>query len=71
MLLQGIFPTPESNPSLLRCRQILYRLNYEGRQFSKNKLISVSADVENLEFLYTVGGNVNVAALWKTVWSFF
>ena len=29
-LLQGIFPTQESNPGLLHCRQILYRLNYEG-----------------------------------------
>ena len=29
-LLQGIFPTQESNPGLLHCRQILYQLNYEG-----------------------------------------
>ena len=29
-LLQGIFPTQESNPGLLHCRQILYRLSYEG-----------------------------------------
>ena len=29
-LLQGIFPTQESNPGLLHCRQILYRLDYEG-----------------------------------------
>ena len=29
-LLQGIFLTQESNPGLLHCRQILYRLNYEG-----------------------------------------
>ena len=28
-LLQGIFPTQESNPGLLHCRQILYRLNYQ------------------------------------------
>ena len=27
-LLQGIFPTQESNPGLLHCRQILYRLSY-------------------------------------------
>ena len=29
-LLQGIFPTQGSNPSLLHCRQILYQLSYEG-----------------------------------------
>ena len=29
-LLQGIFPTQESNPSLLHCRRILYQLNYQG-----------------------------------------
>ena len=29
-LLQGIFPTQESNPGLLHCRQILYRLSYKG-----------------------------------------
>ena len=27
-LLQGIFPTQGSNPGLLHCRQILYRLTY-------------------------------------------
>ena len=30
-LLQGIFPTQGSNPGLLHCRQILYRLSYKGR----------------------------------------
>ena len=29
-LLQVIFPTQESNPSLLHCRQILYQLSCEG-----------------------------------------
>ena len=29
-LIQGIFPTQESNPGLLHCRQILYWLSYEG-----------------------------------------
>ena len=28
-LLQGIFPTQESNWGLLHCRQILYQLSYE------------------------------------------
>ena len=29
-LLQGIFPTPGSNPGLPHCRQILYYLNHTG-----------------------------------------
>ena len=28
----GIFPTQGLNPGLLHCRQILYRLSYEGSQ---------------------------------------
>ena len=30
LLLQGIFPTQGSNPSLLHCRQILYLLSHQG-----------------------------------------
>ena len=30
-LLQGIFPTQESNPGLPHCRQILYHLSHQGR----------------------------------------
>ena len=33
-LLQGIFLTHESNPHLLRCRQILYCLSYQGSLIS-------------------------------------
>ena len=29
-LLQGIFPTQESNPGFLHCRQILYQLSFKG-----------------------------------------
>ena len=29
-LLQGIFPTQESNPGLLHCRQTLYCLSHQG-----------------------------------------
>ena len=32
-LLQGIFPTQESNLHLLLCRQILYRLSYEENSY--------------------------------------
>ena len=31
-LLQGIFPTQGSNPGLLHCRRILYRLSHQGSQ---------------------------------------
>ena len=30
-LLQGIFPTQDSNPGLPHCRQILYQLSHKGR----------------------------------------
>ena len=30
-LLQGIFPTQGSNPSLLHCRRILYQLSHKGK----------------------------------------
>ena len=33
-LLQGIFLTPESNPGLLHCGQILYLLSHQGRPIS-------------------------------------
>ena len=29
-LLQGIFPTQESNSGFLHCRQILYQVSYQG-----------------------------------------
>ena len=32
-LLQGIFPTQESNPGHLHCRQILYRVSYKGSPY--------------------------------------
>ena len=38
-LLQWIFPTQESNQSLLHCRRILYQLSYQGspKQLHSNK----------------------------------
>ena len=35
-LLQGIFPTQESNPGLLHCREILYWLSYKGNRLLKS-----------------------------------
>ena len=37
-LLQEIFPTQESNPGLLHCRQMLYRLSYQGSPMNKKKV---------------------------------
>ena len=34
-LLQGIFPTQGSNPGLLHCRLILYRLSYKGSPWGR------------------------------------
>ena len=36
-LLQGIFPTQGSNPSLLHCRQIIYHLSHQGSPQRKNE----------------------------------
>ena len=36
-LLQGIFPTQESNPGLLHCRRILYQLNHREAHTSIKK----------------------------------
>ena len=36
-LLQGIFLTQESNWDLLRCRQILYQLSYQGSPIAAEK----------------------------------
>ena len=43
-LLQGIFPTQESNPSLQFCRQIFYHMNHNGspwtaREFPQHHLL--------------------------------
>ena len=38
-LLQGIFPTQESKPGLLHCRQILYQLSYQGSPGGKESLL--------------------------------
>ena len=41
-LLQGIFPTQESNRGLLHCRWILYQLSYQGSPHSQYCLIVFS-----------------------------
>ena len=38
-LLHGIFPTQESNPGLLHCKQILYQLSYVGAKRQRKLLM--------------------------------
>ena len=40
-LLQGIFPTQESNRGLLHCRRILYQLSYQGSPNPTSNLVSL------------------------------
>ena len=42
-LLQGIFPTQESNPGLRHCRQTLYQLSYEGSPKCEAQVSSVQS----------------------------
>ena len=51
ILLQGLFPTQESNPSLLHCRQILYSLSHQGSKRIWLKLKQVS-DPGKLEIMH-------------------
>ena len=44
-LLQGIFPTQESNQGLLHCRRILYQLSYEGSPCVVRSLLVIKAFV--------------------------
>ena len=37
-LLQGTFPTQDSNQDLLHCRQILYQLSYQGSENYRNQI---------------------------------
>ena len=62
-LLQEIFPTKESNPSLLHCRQMLYRLSYKGSPtihihvsiLPQTPLPSRLHNIEQSSMCYTVG----------------
>ena len=50
-LLQGIFPTQESNQGLLHCSWILYQLSYQGSPFQT--YIYIQLHVES-DFLYHI-----------------
>ena len=60
-LLQGIFPTQESNPSLPHCRQILYQLSHRGSKRGKGKEILNKSQYLLRSFILTpIGGTVVV-----------
>ena len=54
-LLQGIFPTQESNLGLLHCRQILYQLSYEGSPY---KLMDGNICSCNHPWILLIGKNI-------------
>ena len=47
-LLQGIFPTQESNQGLLNCRWILYQLRYQGSPWISYQFSSVTQSCPTL-----------------------
>ena len=50
-LLQGIFPTQESNPGLPRCRQTLYRLSHQGSPKDLPKCCWYPGHLDELDYL--------------------
>ena len=66
-LLQGIFPTQESNWGLLYCRQILYQLSYQG---SLNRLIGSKSNTKLLIALtlnWKVSGHIERSEIWRRI----
>ena len=57
-LLQGIFPTQESNLVLLHCRQILYRLSHQRSLYAKSIMWSAGLD-ESQTAIKIAGRNIN------------
>ena len=59
-LLQGIFPTQESNPGLLHCRQMLYHLSHQGSpkgklEVVKQEMARVDVDILGISKLKWTG----------------
>ena len=64
-LLQGIFPTQESNQGLLHCRWILYQLSYQGSPTNTKQRLIRSLVKLRSDDVYTVYKLVSVY-LWLT-----
>ena len=76
-LLQGIFPTQESNPGLPHCRWILYQLSHKGKKSpSVDKMNDGKiSGIKQLDNLKCWGWNSNILATscedlthWKRLW---
>ena len=75
-LLQKIFPTQESNPGLLHCRQMLYRLSHQGspsmkERFGQNThthttsdLVSSSVSSNTLMQAIRVESHIDISSQW-------
>ena len=63
-LLQGIFPTPGSNPGLLHCRQILHCLSHQGSP--QRKVWGISLVVQLLRLRAPNGGGMGSIPGWGT-----
>ena len=62
-LLQRIFPTQESNPGLLHCRQILYQLSY--RLYREGKKISPVCFLLPLKRDKSVWHLQRISSIWR------
>ena len=56
-LLQGIFPTQESNAGLLHCRQMLYHLSHQGSTDQKKKKVALPPTKHQTPLLFTNMGD--------------
>ena len=64
-LLQGIFPTQGSNPGLLHCRQILYKLSLKGSPLIEEAIFSP------LYFLASFVKDRVPISVWVYLWAFY
>ena len=63
-LLQGIFPTQGSNLGLLRCRQTLYHLSYQGIPVIIDKFNALTNKV--LRVVRKELENLTLELIWKS-----
>ena len=57
-LLQRIFPTQESNPDLLHCRQIVYHLSHQGSPLTLSVMLKINTLIKhtlrNIQWRHTL-----------------
>ena len=68
-LLQRIFPTQRSNPGLLNCRRILYRLSHQGSLMFPIKIAKcLDNDVSNVCAIGVLWGCLFISHITKSSW---